>query len=272
VNQVEIGGRRHSVRLAPALRSEALPAAAHAETVRYFDGQAPGWVAHYTRSPYFRTRLRTVLSWIAGQPSGLTILDYGCGSGVFLKHLIDAGHRVTGVDVSLEMLASARRALESAGVTPERFVLERVGESCKGGYLDSAYDGVMSLGVLEYLDDPVALLEELVQHLRPGGFLILSLPNRRSLVRRLERIVKPAALRTVERVAAFRRVLPRLAGPEICFRYQKYQFDLANLERFLASRGLRRRKVFYHGAPSLLRVVEEHPAIGDTVIVEFVKT
>ena len=235
MNQAEIGGRLHAIRPAPAVRSETLPAAAHAETVRYFDGQASGWVGHYTRSPYFRTRLRTVLSWIASQPSGLRILDYGCGSGVFLKRLIDAGHHVTGVDVSSEMLASARQALQSSGVPPERFALEQVGESCKGGYLDSAYDGVMSLGVLEYLDDPVALLEELVQRLRPGGFLILSLPNRRSLVRRLERIVKPAVLRTVERVGAFRRVLPRLAGPDVCFRYQKYQFDLADLERFLAS-------------------------------------
>ncbi len=271
MSQADIGQSPRGVAAAPAARSGSLPAAAHAETVRYFDGKASAWTRHYGRSRYFRTRLRTVLAWTARHRSGSRILDYGCGSGVFLKHLIDAGHHVTGVDVSSEMLASARKALEAAGISPDRFVLERIGEGCSGRYLETSYDGIMSLGVLEYLEEPVALLEELTQRLRPGGFMILSLPNRPSLVRRLERIAKPRMLRAVERVGALRRVFPRLAGPDVCFRYQKYQFDLAGLDRFLADRGLRRRRVFYHGAPALLKIIEGYPAIGDTVIAEFIK-
>lgn len=271
MSQLNIRERAYAAGAAPAVRSESLPAADHAQTVRYFDGQAAGWVGQYSRNRYFRRRLRTVLSWIGDHPPGLAILDYGCGSGVFLEHLVAAGHGVTGVDASPEMLAAARKTLEGAGAPPDRFVLEQVGASCKGGYLDVSYDGIISLGVLEYLDDPGALLAALAERLRPGGFLILSLPNRPSLVRRVERIVKPGVLRMVARLGALRRAFPRLAGPDVCFRYQKHQFDLAAVEQFLAGRGLRRRRIFYHGAPGLLRLVEEHPAIGDTVIAEFVR-
>lgn len=41
------------------------------------------------------------------------ILEVGCGTGRILKHLLDMGHPVTGVDISEEMLATARTKLET---------------------------------------------------------------------------------------------------------------------------------------------------------------
>jgi 2-polyprenyl-3-methyl-5-hydroxy-6-metoxy-1,4-benzoquinol methylase len=259
----------HGTQLAPAIRYERLPTAGHAETVSYFDRQAAKWTQHYDQDRYFQKRLETILRWISDHPPGLRILDYGCGSGVFLKRLIDAGHVVTGVDASPEMLASAQKTLERAAVPKDRFVLEQVQGNCGGNFLEHSYDGILSLGVLEYLENPIALLEQLVHRLSPGSFLILSLPNQPSLLRSVERIVKPSVLRTVERVGLLQFLFPRLLGPDVCFKYQKYQFNLTELERFLAAYGLKRRRVYYHGAPRLLGVVEKYRAIGDTVIAEF---
>lgn len=45
----------------------------------------------------------------------LEVLDLGCGTGVpIARHLIEAGHRVTGVDIAREMLLRARGNVPSA--------------------------------------------------------------------------------------------------------------------------------------------------------------
>ena len=43
------------------------------------------------------------------------VLDLGCGSGTLLAKLLEQGHLVTGVDLSVEMLAIAKNKLESVG-------------------------------------------------------------------------------------------------------------------------------------------------------------
>ena len=49
-----------------------------------------------------------VLWAFAGDVSGLTVLDAGCGTGYLTRKLHDQGARVTGIDVSERMIAIAR--------------------------------------------------------------------------------------------------------------------------------------------------------------------
>ena len=49
----------------------------------------------------------------AGIHNGL-VADVGCGSGVWAKHLVDAGYRVSGVDVSPAIVAVARQRVKRA--------------------------------------------------------------------------------------------------------------------------------------------------------------
>jgi 2-polyprenyl-3-methyl-5-hydroxy-6-metoxy-1,4-benzoquinol methylase len=51
----------------------------------------------------------------------------------------------------------------------------------------ASFDGVICLSVLEYLDNPERCVEELFRVLRPGAQLVISVPNRHSLVRQLQR-------------------------------------------------------------------------------------
>ncbi|TIP89728.1 MAG: class I SAM-dependent methyltransferase, partial [Mesorhizobium sp.] len=53
-----------------------------------------------------------IAAWLEGQ--GFTgtdrdILDIGCGIGRFERALSHAAHRIVGIDISLEMIAVARR-------------------------------------------------------------------------------------------------------------------------------------------------------------------
>lgn len=58
---------------------------------------------------------RFVDALIAPLPVPATVLDLGCGTGVpIARYLLESGHRVTGVDLSSEMLRRARRHVPDA--------------------------------------------------------------------------------------------------------------------------------------------------------------
>jgi SAM-dependent methyltransferase len=111
-------------------------------------------------------------------------LDAGCGDGRFLAALPALGPvptRVVGVDIADSILATAGRAVETAGIDVElvRGNLEQLPLG------DAEFDLVVSIQVLEHLLDPAAGIRELARVLRPGGTLLLSTDNRTSLVTKM---------------------------------------------------------------------------------------
>ncbi len=236
-------------------------------TVRYFDRQASEWTEKYSRGSHFRERLETVLEWIRDQPLGLRLLDYGCGSGVLLGRLVQMGHTVTGVDVSAGMLASARRTLQADAVPAERFTLEQLDEDFQGEYLKQTYNGIICLGVIEYLARPKDLLTRLVDRTEPGGVMILSFPNRSSMLRKVERFVYkyPFLFRPWG-------IFQHLTASDSYLKFQRHQFAVGEIEQFLTERGLNSKRIRYHTAPHLLAPWRAHPSVAMTVIAEFCKS
>jgi SAM-dependent methyltransferase len=53
---------------------------------------------------------------------GATIVDLGCGSGILVRHLLDAGYHVIGMDVSAAMIALARSRAPGAEFHVQSFV------------------------------------------------------------------------------------------------------------------------------------------------------
>jgi len=236
-------------------------------TATYFDAEAESWSQRYGERRQFRDRLRTVLDWVAGRPAPSELLDYGCGSGDLIVNLAKAGHRVTGVDVSPAMLAASRKALVAAGVSPANYTLEQVQADGSCAAFSRSYDGITSLGVLEYMDDPTAALKTFARILRPGGFLIVSIPNQLSLLRRVERLVfqHPDPFR---RLDLFR----NLTGDDCYLHFQRHQFRLSEVDALMAALGLKLgRKLYHAGPPAVLAPLEKLEAVGMTLIVEFVK-
>jgi 2-polyprenyl-3-methyl-5-hydroxy-6-metoxy-1,4-benzoquinol methylase len=95
------------------------------------------------------------------------ILDLGCSGGHLAEKLRDRGHRVVGVD-HLEIPGARDRV--------ERLVLADLAEGIPDEVGDG-YDVVIAGDVIEHLPSPIDLLREVVGVLRPGGHVLLSVPN-----------------------------------------------------------------------------------------------
>lgn len=102
------------------------------------------------------------------RPSG-NILDLGCGDGSFGAWLQASGDcRVTGVTIQGTEAQLARERLPQ--------VIEA--DLDRWDPPDAAtYDGIVASHVLEHLADPSRLLRSLRRTLRPGGWLVVGLPN-----------------------------------------------------------------------------------------------
>lgn len=157
-------------------------------TIRYFDAKASTWSTHYRESRHFQTRLNTATAWTQENLADGHILDYGCGSGVLVGVLAAAGYKVTGVDASAAMIAAARATLESAGLG-DAARLEIATDPFDGEYRHETYNAVICLGVLEYVEQWRRVLTNLGHLVKPHGLLILSFPNRTSVLRSVEGLV-----------------------------------------------------------------------------------
>jgi SAM-dependent methyltransferase len=97
-----------------------------------------------------------------------TILENGCGVGMYLKRLSVNATLAAGLEIELP------RAREAAA--QKLVVLNGAGESLP--FEDEKFDLVLSHEVLEHVADDRRCLEEIVRVLKPGGRLVLFVPNR----------------------------------------------------------------------------------------------
>jgi len=100
-------------------------------------------------------------------------LEAGCGTGSVCK-ILPSDVCITGVDFSSIALEVA---LSGA---PDNCTFVRAGIE-KLPFPTETFDGVYSFEVLEHIIDPEMAIQQMVRVLKPGGFLLLSMPNRFSL-------------------------------------------------------------------------------------------
>lgn len=101
---------------------------------------------------------------------GSRVLDVGCGSGFIARLLHDRGCRVVGVEPD-------PRRRERAAPWCER-VVDGVAEGLDSlGLEPAAFDVVLFADVLEHLPDPWGTLRAALAYLKPGGRVVISLPN-----------------------------------------------------------------------------------------------
>jgi len=120
-----------------------------------------------------RIRLRRVLPATKG--TYRSILDAGCGSGVFAFELakLHPGAQVLGVDSEAELVARDNEVASRANLANCRF---QQGDVTKLGF-DEAFDLVVSVDNLEHVADDVEAMRTLWHSLRPGGRLVVHTPG-----------------------------------------------------------------------------------------------
>jgi 2-polyprenyl-6-hydroxyphenyl methylase/3-demethylubiquinone-9 3-methyltransferase len=152
--------------------------------VELHDSLAGQWERKYEK-PSFARRRQLIASCLDGlNLDGQHWLDAGCGTGSLARLLAQKGCRVTGIDAAPAMLAAAQSAAAAEGLG-HALSFQQVETVELLPFADASFDGVLCSSVLEYLDHPEACLSEFARVLRPGGLLLLTAPNRCSLLRRM---------------------------------------------------------------------------------------
>lgn len=143
-------------------------AASEEQQTGYLQDEWPSAVAHHR----LLGEQAQVSRWLDALGAGTgACLDVGCGNGAWLAHLAPRFGRAHGIDLSSEMVDSARRLLERQG-------LARVSVTCQSVAAlpeDERYDVIFVGGVLMYQNDGevAGVVAKLARLLAPGGLLLL---------------------------------------------------------------------------------------------------
>jgi SAM-dependent methyltransferase len=198
-------------------------------------------------SLFFARRKEVVLELLDESGAAGTLLDFGMGPGVFARDAAERGFRFIGVDISRAMIERA----EALGVSNAEYVQ---------GDLDALepfrgeVDAVLAIGLIDYLEDPAAGLRKLADCLKPGGVLLVSFRNRRSVNTLLRHVAK----------GVWRRVFGRLrwrAQSAFVSSVHEKSFAPAWLREALGEAGMTMADVRFHNVTPLLFVNVPLPAV-----------
>jgi 2-polyprenyl-6-hydroxyphenyl methylase/3-demethylubiquinone-9 3-methyltransferase len=125
------------------------------------------------------SRLRTawVLADLRAQfgDRALAILDVACGGGLLANPLAQAGHEVTGIDLSKDSLEVARKHDSTYSVTYLPM------DARKLSFPEGQFDVVCMMDFLEHLSERAEVIREASRVLKPGGWFFFHTFNRTPL-------------------------------------------------------------------------------------------
>lgn len=128
------------------------------------------------RTPYVLRHLYEVLADL-GLPPGSRLLDVGCGMGRFTRLLAEKGYRVTGVDLSPDLLAVAREELGRRGAAPGSIDYVCSDAARMDEVVEGPFDGAVGFFFLHHLPQLTPTLTAVRKLLRPGGRATFVEPN-----------------------------------------------------------------------------------------------
>jgi ubiquinone/menaquinone biosynthesis C-methylase UbiE len=156
-------------------------------------------------------------------------LDVGCGVGGWLLFLRREGYTVEGVDITPDTIKRLK-AFDST-------LRVQVAGMTALPYADHSLDGVLAIGVLEYLEGRVdEAIREAARVLKPGGFVLIEVPIanwlRRLLYVPLKRLEKSIRQRQGKRAV-----------------FANYLFTHSELRRLLSQHGFTIQAAGPHDLP-----------------------
>ncbi len=143
-----------------------------------WNGKANEWIA-FARDDrsYWSRRLRCIAELATKYvPSGRA-LDVGCGPGLLVRLLTEAGLEAHGADLSEKMVEKAAEILAPCVEDPRSRLHHCVDGGMPFGPDSEPFDLISAIGILEYITDRRGYISRLVELTRPGGHLVLANTN-----------------------------------------------------------------------------------------------
>ncbi len=125
--------------------------------------------------------LEQLLSAVNGSRKSLHVLDAGGGLAQISQKLAKLGHRITLCDLSSEMLQLARQDIEKNGLLKQYRLVHSPAQNI-AEHLSEPVDVLMLHAVMEWLVDPKAVLQALLDEIKPGGAASIMFYNHYGLV------------------------------------------------------------------------------------------
>ncbi len=150
--------RHHGPHTAPALDAEAVRTA-YRRWAGVYDAVFGG---------IFLTARRRAVALVNRLP-GRDVLEVGVGTGLALPHY-DPKRRITGIDLSAEMLAQARKRVANRRLSNVVALREMDAEATD--FEDNSFDTAVAMFVASVVPNPRQLLTEMRRLVRPGGNLL----------------------------------------------------------------------------------------------------
>jgi S-adenosylmethionine-dependent methyltransferase len=149
-----------------------------------FQAEADKYAA-YLETPEGRLRLdlpfanlRDYLP-LPGATASLRALDVGCGTGANGLRLARLGYHVTLMDSSAPMLEIAKRAAQQAGLMGKIDTKQGDADRLADFFHEPAFDVILCHNILEFVEEPVAVLRSAARALRDlSGILSVLVRNR----------------------------------------------------------------------------------------------
>jgi ubiquinone/menaquinone biosynthesis C-methylase UbiE len=116
--------------------------------------------------------------------NGKQLLEVGCGIGIDLVRFAKHGAIATGVDLAEVAVGLARKNFELHSASGDIETMD--GEHLQ--FPDQSFDVVYAHGVLQYTNDPTAMVREIYRVLKPRGEAILMVYNRYSWLNFLSKL------------------------------------------------------------------------------------
>jgi 2-polyprenyl-3-methyl-5-hydroxy-6-metoxy-1,4-benzoquinol methylase len=146
------------------------------EVAARWDAVASGYEQpRYWCAPENHANLYWLLHEI-GDPRGKSVIEVGCGSGFMSLALAKRGATCSLLDISPRSLELATASFSAAGLRPPPCYLE---DALRSSVLAESFDVVWNGGVIEHFVDAEKerLLQEMLRMAKPGGLVVVLVPN-----------------------------------------------------------------------------------------------
>jgi SAM-dependent methyltransferase len=113
--------------------------------------------------------------WTQPLVAGRRVLDLGSGEGFGAALLADTAEAVTGVDIDAQTVAHSR-----ANYRAPNLKFREASAMDLSAFGDDSFDAVVAFEMIEHVVEHERVLAEIARVLAPGGFLVMSTPERRA--------------------------------------------------------------------------------------------